>query len=154
MTQTVELARLIRERAVRSNLYKRLDPNRRIKFEQAVEAYSNQVLTGASMRDIKHEWRQAALASGAEDLLDQMKTELATAFGVKEGSFNSAIRNTARDVLHVIADPKAHATIKDLLTIRKHAQKMSAHEIVPGRQLSTRETQPPSTGARTLRRRK
>lgn len=145
---------LIRERAQHSKLYMRLGQQQRIIFERVVEAYFNRVLTRATTREIKHQWRMAAEGSGAEDLLDKLKSSLAKAFGVKEGSFNAAIRNTARDVLYVATDPKAHPTIRDLRTVRDRARNMSANEIRPGRQFATRETQPPRTGARTLRRRR
>lgn len=153
MTQ-IELTELIRQRAEKSNLYKRLDQDRRVLFERVVETYSRQVLNGASTRDIKHEWNTAVEKSGADTLLESMKSELAASFGVNGGAFNSAIRNAARDVLHVFANPKVHSSIKGLLTIRQRSQHMDPNEIVPGRKLSTTETQPPNTGPRTLRRRK
>lgn len=153
LPESEQMVALIRERAERSGLYKRLDPAGRVKFEAAIATYATTVLNGASTRSIKNEWKMAAMEAGAEDWLTTSKAQLTQDLGVGPGAFNSAIRNTARDVLHVIVDPKAHRSIADLLKIRQRAQRTHDNEIPQGRQFETHESQPPSTGARTLRRR-
>lgn len=153
LPESEQMKALIRERAERSGLYKRLDETGRLKFEAAVETYATTVLSGADTRTIKNEWKMAAMDAGAEEWLTQSKAELTQDFGVGPGAFNPAIRNTARDVLHVIVSPRAHRSIADLFKIRQRAQHTHDNEIAQGRQFETRESQPPSTGARTLRRR-
>lgn len=145
---------LIHERAQRSQLYKRLGESQRVTFEGAVYKYAAKVIQNVPVLEIRHRWRSAGYNSGAEDVLTEMSHTLAGEFGLKPGSFNAAIRNSARDVLLVTADPKAHGDIASLLHIRQTARRMHSDEVRPGRQHATRETQPPSTGARSLRRRR
>lgn len=149
----IEVSKLIQQRSEKSNLYSRLNEEQKKMFESAVEQFALQVFNGSTTRDIKYEWRGVTERSGAESLLKELKVTLEPKFGVKGGAFNSAIRNAARDVLLVLLDPKAYSTIKDLDTIRSRAKSLN-FRISSGRQLSTRDTQPPSTGARTLRRKK
>lgn len=149
MSDAERIEQLIRERAQRSKLYQKLDPRRQAIFEKSVGS----LVSGVDLHQVKTIGVRVAMElSGAENLLDEMKVSMVSQFEKPASGFSPALRNTARDVLLALADPDPAVTVENMRRRRRAAQLIGG--VSAGRQLKTNEVQPPSTGARTLRRRK
>lgn len=151
-TDAERLHELIRERAQQSNLYQRLDPTQRARFESATAEYATRVLAHAAPAVITRRWKLEIHESGAENFLSTVKESLATAFGVGAQAINPAIRNAARDVLTVLAHPATQSSILELRRMNKRTQRIPPGDIIAGGKLATNESQPPTTQRTTLRR--
>lgn len=148
MSDAERIEQLIRERAQGSKLYQQLDPGKQALFEKSVGSLVKVV----DLRKVKTIGVRVAMElSGAEDLLDKMKASMVSILGKPASGFSPALRNTARDVLLALADPDPTVTVENMRRRRRAAQLIGG--VSAGRQLKTNEVQPPSTGARTLRRR-
>lgn len=133
------------ERAGQSSLFKKLDPQQKEKFIQSTMAVVNKTLEGSDLRTIRNVWRDALEQAGAEELMLGMKEELVKDFSTSWAGIAPAIRTSARDVLHVLSDPKAFQSIADIRKITARAKDLGMFGIQEGRVLHTREVQPPTT---------
>jgi hypothetical protein len=152
-TDAERLHQLIQERAQRSNLYKRLDPAQRARFESATAEYATRVLSHAAPTVVTRRWKMEIQESGAEKFLSTVKESLAAAFGVGAQAINPAIRNAARDVLTVLAHPETQSSILELRRMNKRTQRIPPGIIRTGDKLFSNESQPTTTQRTTLRRR-